>query len=144
MKITYPPIILLASLISQFIIFFSFPIRADLSSLLGLILIFVGISMATISFRLMSKIKTTFIPDGVPEKLVSTGPFKFSRNPIYLGMFLTLFGTAFLMGSVSALLVSLIFVLIINFTWISHEEKKMSEIFGEDWIDYCSKVRRWL
>ena len=54
------------------------------------------------------------------------------------------FGTAFLMGSVSALLVSLIFVLIINFTWISHEEKKMSEIFGEDWIDYCSKVRRWL
>ena len=144
MKITYPPIILLASLITQFIIFFSFPIRADLSSLLGLILIFVGISMATISFRLMSKIKTTFIPDGVPEKLVSTGPFKFSRNPIYLGMFLVLFGTAFLMGSISALLVSLIFALIINFTWISHEEKKMSEIFGEDWIDYCSKVRRWL
>jgi protein-S-isoprenylcysteine O-methyltransferase Ste14 len=144
MKITYPPIILLASLITQFIIFFSFPIRADLSSLLGLILIFVGISMAAISFRLMSKIKTTFIPDGVPEKLVSTGPFKFSRNPIYLGMFLILFGTAFLMGSVSALLVSLIFTLIINFTWISHEEKKMSEIFGEDWINYCSKVRRWL
>ncbi|MFL2753362.1 MAG: methyltransferase family protein [Gammaproteobacteria bacterium] len=144
MKITYPPIILLASLITQFIIFFSFPIRADLTSLLGLILIFVGLSMAAISFRLMSKIKTTFIPDGVPEKLVSTGPFKFSRNPIYLGMFLVLFGTAFLMGSVSALLVSLIFVLIINFTWISHEEKKMSEIFGEDWIDYCSKVRRWL
>jgi protein-S-isoprenylcysteine O-methyltransferase Ste14 len=144
MKITYPPIILLASLITQFIIFFSFPIRADLSSLLGLILIFVGISMAAISFRLMSKIKTTFIPDGVPQKLVSTGPFKFSRNPIYLGMFLILFGTAFLMGSVSALLVSLIFTLIINFTWISHEEKKMSEIFGEDWINYCSKVRRWL
>jgi protein-S-isoprenylcysteine O-methyltransferase Ste14 len=144
MKITYPPIILLASLITQFIIFFSFPIRADLSSLLGLILIFVGISMAAISFRLMSKIKTTFIPDGVPQKLVSTGPFKFSRNPIYLGMFLILFGTAFLMGSVSALLVSLIFTLIINFPWISHEEKKMSEIFGEDWINYCSKVRRWL
>ena len=144
MKITYPPIILLASLITQFIIFFSFPIRADLSSLLGLILIFVGVSMATISFRLMSKIKTTFIPDGIPEKLVSTGPFKFSRNPIYLGMFLILFGTAFLMGSVSALLVSLIFALIINFKWISHEEKKMSEIFGEDWKDYCSKVRRWL
>jgi|TARA_B110000483_G_scaffold239149_1_gene317125 protein-S-isoprenylcysteine O-methyltransferase Ste14 len=144
MKFTYPPIILLISLICQFIIYFSFPIEADLSSLIGLILIFSGLSMAAISFRLMSKIKTTFIPDGTPEKLVSTGPFKISRNPIYLGMFMFLLGVAFMMESVSALLIASIFALIINYTWISHEEKKLAEIFGQNWVEYCSKVRRWL
>jgi protein-S-isoprenylcysteine O-methyltransferase Ste14 len=143
MKVTYPPIILLISLICQFIIYFSFPIAADLSSLLGLILIVSGLSLAAISFRLMSKIKTTFIPDGTPETLISTGPFKISRNPIYLGMFMLLFGVSFLMESISALLIALLFALLINYTWVSHEEKKLAEIFGQDWIEYCSKVRRW-
>ena len=91
----------------------------------------------------MSKIKTTFIPDGTPETLISTGPFKISRNPIYLGMFMLLFGVSFLMESISALLIALLFALLINYTWVSHEEKKLAEIFGQDWIEYCSKVRRW-
>ena len=144
MKITFPPVILLASIVLQIILLFSFPISVDLSSLLGLILILSGISLVLVSFRFMRKMKTTFIPDGTPEVLISSGPFKFSRNPIYLGMLTILVGVAFLMSSLSAIIIAFVFGIIINFTWIAHEEKKLHELFSEDWENYSSKVRRWI
>ena len=144
MKITFPPVILLASIILQIILLFSFPISVDLSSLLGLILILSGISLVFVSLRFMRKMKTTFIPDGTPEVLISSGPFKFSRNPIYLGMLTILVGLAFLMSSLSAIIIAIVFGTIINFTWIAHEEKKLHELFSEDWENYSSKVRRWI
>ena len=144
MKITFPPFILLASIVLQIILLFFFPISVDLSSLLGLILILSGISLVFVSFRFMRKMKTTFIPDGTPEVLISSGPFKFSRNPIYLGMLTVLVGVAFLMSSLSAIIIAFVFGIIINFTWIAHEEKKLHELFSEDWENYSSKVRRWI
>ncbi len=144
MKITFPPIILLASFVLQIVLLFSFPISIDLSSLLGLILVISGISLVFVSFRFMRKMKTTFIPDATPEVLISSGPFRFSRNPIYLGMLTFLVGVAFLMSSLSAIIISFVFGVIINFTWISHEEKKLKELFSEDWETYSSKVRRWI
>lgn len=144
MKITFPPVILLASIVLQIILLFSFPISVDLSSLLGLILILSGISLVFVSLRFMRKMKTTFIPDGTPEVLISSGPFKFSRNPIYLGMLTILVGLAFLMSSLSAIIIAIVFGAIINFTWIAHEEKKLHELFSEDWENYSSKVRRWI
>ena len=144
MKITFPPVILLASIVLQIILLFSFPISVDLRSLLGLILILSGISLVFVSFRFMRKMKTTFIPDGTPEVLISSGPFKFSRNPIYLGMLTVLVGVAFLMSSLSAIIIAFVFGIIINFTWIAHEEKKLHELFSEDWENYSSKVRRWI
>ena len=144
MKITFPPVILLASIVLQIILLFFFPISVDLSSLLGLILILSGISLVFVSFRFMRKMKTTFIPDGTPEVLISSGPFKFSRNPIYLGMLTILVGVAFLMSSLSAIIIAFVFGIIINFTWIAHEEKKLHELFSEDWENYSSKVRRWI
>ena len=144
MKITFPPVILLASIVLQIILLFSFPISVDLSSLLGLILILSGISLVFVSFRFMRKMKTTFIPDGTPEVLISSGPFRFSRNPIYLGMLTILVGIAFLMSSLSAIIIAFVFGIIINFTWIAHEEKKLHELFSEDWENYSSKVRRWI
>ena len=144
MKITFPPVILLASIVLQIILLFSFPISVDLSSLLGLILILSGISLVFVSLRFMRKMKTTFIPDGTPEVLISSGPFKFSRNPIYLGMLTILVGVAFLMSSLSAIIIAIVFGTIINFTWIAHEEKKLHELFSEDWENYSSKVRRWI
>ena len=144
MKITFPPIILLASFVLQITLLFFFPISIDLSFLLGLILIISGISLVFVSFRFMRKMKTTFIPDGTPKVLISSGPFRFSRNPIYLGMLTFLVGVAFLMSSMSAIIISFIFGVIINFTWISHEEKKLKELFSEDWENYSSKVRRWI
>ena len=121
MKITYPPIILLFSLIIQTVLYFTFPMLINLSILLGIFIILTGIFLVYISLKKLSKMETTFIPDGQPNKLVIDGPFRISRNPIYLGMLFILLGTAISLQSLSALLIAFIFFLIINFTWIKHE-----------------------
>ena len=124
MKITYPPIILLCSLIIQTVLYFTYPMLINLSILLGIFIILTGIFLVYISLKKLSKMETTFIPDGQPNKLVIDGPFRISRNPIYLGMLFILLGTAISLQSLSALLIAFIFFLIINFTWIKHEEEK--------------------
>ena len=94
MKITYPPIILLCSLIIQSVLYFTFPMLINLSILLGIFIILTGIFLVYISLKKLSKMETTFIPDGQPNKLVIDGPFRVSRNPNYLGMIFILLGTA--------------------------------------------------
>ena len=144
MKITYPPVILLCGLIAQVVLYFTFPILVNLSILFGILILIIGISLVYISLRKLSKMKTTFIPDGKPEKLVKDGPFRFSRNPIYLGMLLILVGVSISLQSFSSLMISIIFGLIINFTWIKHEEKKLEDIFDSEWEEYSKRTRRWL
>ena len=144
MKITYPPVILLSALIIQSVLYFTYPVLLNLSIFFGIFVVLLGIILVYISLKKLSRMETTFIPDGEPRKLVVDGPFRISRNPTYLGMLLILLGTALSLQSLSSLLVAAVFFLIINFTWIRHEENKLSEIFKEDWQDYSSKTRRWL
>ena len=96
------------------------------------------------SFKELQNNETTYVPDGEPEQLVTTGPFSFSRNPIYLGMFGILLATAFLMQSMSALLIPFLFISIIQNTWIPHEETKLSEKFSDEWGVYAANTKRWL
>ena len=69
-----------------------------------------------------------------------TGPFKFSRNPIYLGMFGIILAIAFLMQSLSSLMIPVLFILILENTWISHEEKKLKEKFNSEWDTIVLKL----
>ena len=144
MKITYPPVILLCALIAQTILYFTFPMLVNLSILLGVFIILTGIFLVYSSLKKLSKMETTFIPDGQPNKLVIDGPFRVSRNPIYLGMLFILLGAAISLQSFSGLLIAFIFFLIINFTWIKHEEEKLDTTFNEEWKEYSEKTRRWL
>ena len=144
MKITYPPVILLCALIAQTILYFTFPMLVNLSILLGVFIILTGIFLVYSSLKKLSKMETTFIPDGQPNKFVIDGPFRVSRNPIYLGMLFILLGAAISLQSFSGLLIAFIFFLIINFTWIKHEEEKLDTTFNEEWKEYSEKTRRWL
>ena len=59
-------------------------------------------------------------------------------------MLFILLGAAISLQSFSGLLVAFIFFLIINFTWIKHEEEKLDTTFNEEWKEYSEKTRRWL
>ena len=144
MKLSFPPVITLACLPGQFILYMMLPLQVNLSLLLGLMLLITSVGLIVISFKELQKNETTYIPDGEPEQLVTTGPFSYSRNPIYLGMFGILIATAFLMQSMSALLIPVLFISILQNTWIPHEETKLSEKFTKDWDDYAAKTKRWL
>tara|TARA_B100001989_G_scaffold110135_1_gene77288 strand:+ start:37 stop:471 length:435 start_codon:yes stop_codon:yes gene_type:complete len=144
MKLSFPPVITLACLGMQFILYLMLPLEVNLSLLLGLILLIGSLTIIVMSFRELKNHETTYIPDGEPEKLVNTGPFKISRNPIYLGMFGILISSAFLMQSISALLIPVLFLSIIQNTWIPHEEEKLKEKFPEEWEQYISSTKKWL
>jgi protein-S-isoprenylcysteine O-methyltransferase Ste14 len=144
MKLTFPPVITLACLIIQILLFNWLPLTVDLSLLFGFLLLVGSIGCIALAARELFKNETTIIPDGQPEKLVTSGPFSFSRNPIYLGMAGILISSACFMQSLSALFIPLIFILIIHKTWIPHEEDKLKEIFGKDWEKYAASTSRWL
>jgi protein-S-isoprenylcysteine O-methyltransferase Ste14 len=90
------------------------------------------------------KADTGLLPFEEATALVTGGIFRFTRNPMYLGMFMMVFGAGFLMGSVGALIPLLIFMLIIRFNFVAGEEHFMEAAFGQQYLDYKSKVRRWI
>ena len=110
MKLSFPPVITLACLGMQFILYMMLPLEVNLSLLLGLILLIGSIALIVMAFKELQNYQTTYIPDGEPEKLVKTGPFKLTRNPIYLGMFGILIASSFLMQSISAMLIPILFL----------------------------------
>ena len=144
MKLSFPPVITLACLGMQFILYMMLPLEVNLSLLLGLILLIGSMALIVMAFKELQNYQTTYIPDGEPEKLVKTGPFKLTRNPIYLGMFGILIASSFLMQSISAILIPILFLSIIENTWIPHEEEKLKEKFPDEWEEYISSTKRWL
>ena len=143
MKLSFPPVITLACLGMQFILYMMLPLEVNLSLLLGLILLIGSMALIVMAFKELQNYQTTYIPDGEPEKLVKTGPFKLTRNPIYLGMFGILIASSFLMQSISAMLIPILFLSIIENTWIPHEEEKLKEKFPDEWEEYISSTKRW-
>lgn len=79
-----------------------------------------------------------------PQKtLITSGPFSFSRNPLYLGGNVFIFlGAVLFLGSPTGLFLTAINILIVEFQ-IRREEKQLEQSFGEEWIRYKKRVRRW-
>jgi len=78
------------------------------------------------------------------NSLVTTGPFRYSRNPLYLGgNVFCFFGASLFLGSPSALVLTTLHLPLVNLM-ISREEKQLERKFGEEWRAYKRRVRRWL
>ncbi len=80
----------------------------------------------------------------VPPKLVTTGPWRYSRNPLYLGLIMIGLGFSILFFSYSDLILTLIGAVLLHLEVVMHEEKVLSEKFGNIYLDYKTKIRRWI
>ena len=85
----------------------------------------------------------------VPTKLptttiVESGPYRFTRNPIYLGMCIGLLGLAIALDNLWLLLMLVPFVLVIHYGVVAREEAYLERKFGDVYRGYRSRVRRWL
>lgn len=110
----------------------------------GFILIIFGFIMAIWADFLFKKRGITIQPYGIPTSLVTTGPFSISRQPIYLGMTTILLGETILLGSLFTFIFPVVFVFLMNMIYIPVEEKNLEAAFGEKYLDYKKKVRRWI
>lgn len=93
------------------------------------------------SFR---RAATSHRPFTVPNELVTTGPFRFSRNPLYLSQLLILTALSALLDSPWVLAFVPVLALALDRFIIPGEEARLSKAFGERYAAYCARVRRWL
>ena len=87
---------------------------------------------------------TTPEPNGVASALLTSGPYRFSRNPLYLALSGLLVSLGFLLDSAWVLLWVPVLVLLLDRLVIAREEVRLRTQFGEDYLAYTRRVRRWL
>jgi protein-S-isoprenylcysteine O-methyltransferase Ste14 len=76
--------------------------------------------------------------------LLTTGVFRLTRNPMYLGYLLILLGVALIVRSVTPYAVILVFAILMHGVFIRVEEQMLEKQFGQAWVEYTQKVRRWV
>jgi protein-S-isoprenylcysteine O-methyltransferase Ste14 len=111
---------------------------------LGPVLAGGGLALILWALLTMRRQRTTHEPFGVPVALVVTGPYAFTRNPMYLGVTGMLLGAALWVGTLPLFFAPLAFSLTMDRSQIPYEEAKLQRIFGQAYDGYCRRVRRWL
>ena len=142
-----PPHIALSALILAFILDYLFPQYRFISGAyryIGVLILALGLSMTFTSFYLFKKNKTPIMPGQKPTFVVMAGPYTFTRNPMYLGVMTALTGAAVYIGNLLAFVSPIIFFMATNFFYVPREEKLMESIFGNKYLNYKKKVRRWI
>lgn len=95
---------------------------------------------AAVEFR---RHRTTLIPGEEPSALVTGGPYRFSRNPIYLADALILVGWCLTQGALIPMVLVPVFMWVIERRFILPEEDRLRAAFGEGFTEWASRVRRW-
>jgi protein-S-isoprenylcysteine O-methyltransferase Ste14 len=112
-------------------------------SYLGIVLMLLSLALMNWTAMQFRKARTSYQLHGEKSVLVTSGPFQFSRNPMYLGMLIWLLGLAVFLGSLIAFLFPALFFLLANFFIIPLEEEEMEKGLGEQIIKDRQRIRRW-
>lgn len=126
----------------------STPFDFDLPSkrtLLGVVVMF-GAALTAYAVAIFRREETTVNPvaPDKAETLVTSGVYRYTRNPMYVGMLLVLSGWVIYLGSAIGALSIVFFVIYMTRFQIQPEERILSDKFGQAYFDYCGEVRRWL
>lgn len=111
---------------------------------LGLLCVIPVAVLAGPAARALTRRGTTLHPFGEPTVLVIDGPYRYSRNPLYLSLAVLLVGVALFLGSLTPFIVVPVFVWAVSTAFIRREEAALVAAFGDPYRDYCRRVRRWL
>ena len=142
-----PPLIYLASIVTGLAIHKARPLRLFADAQAGLL----GSSLTVVSILLFASAVKTFRTAGTPVQarkpttaLVRTGPYRFSRNPIYLAFSLFQLGIAIWISSWWLIATLVGAIAMIHFIVIPREERYLESRFGAEYLDYKASIRRWL
>lgn len=142
-----PPLLLVIIWVAMIGLAFVLPLNENFPLLLqwfGGLASIVGILIAFFGAKTFRRIGTNIKTFDMPQMLVTTGLFAWSRNPMYLGFAICVLGGALALGSIAALVIAIVFCSILDRWYVQFEEAVMLKVFGEDYRAYCAKVRRWL
>jgi protein-S-isoprenylcysteine O-methyltransferase Ste14 len=112
--------------------------------LFGALSVALGIALNLRADKAFRNAKTTVKPFQKSAALVTDGVYRISRHPMYLGFVLILLGLAILLGSLTPFIIVPIFAVVMDRVFIVVEERMLGEKFGQEWLDYRAKARRWM
>jgi protein-S-isoprenylcysteine O-methyltransferase Ste14 len=111
---------------------------------LGAAVLLIGLSVALSAAFAFRRAGTALRPDRPSTRVIARGPYRYSRNPIYLSMFLTIVAAALASNSLWQLAGLAVFYPIIRWGVVAREEAYLARKFGPTYADYVGRVRRWL
>ncbi|HEY3746686.1 MAG TPA: isoprenylcysteine carboxylmethyltransferase family protein [Gemmatimonadaceae bacterium] len=149
MRLPVPWVFMLAYLIGFVVqLYLPIPIRSPeivrAVLIAGLILVVIGVAVAFSALGIFRKRSTTTIPFETPTSLVTSGPYRFTRNPMYVGLTLVYLGVAGTRAEIWPVIVLPVMLAYINFIVIPVEERHLQDAFGDAYANYGARVRRWL
>lgn len=112
--------------------------------LAGGVIACLGLALAVSCFILFARRRTTIMPSGHPSRLVLDGPYRFTRNPMYLALVLSYVGLCLQLGLLWAVALLPLPWLALQRYVIPFEEARLRNEFGRQYSAYCARVRRWL
>jgi protein-S-isoprenylcysteine O-methyltransferase Ste14 len=114
------------------------------SRALGYLLILIGLWIAGWGLMTFARAHTAIIPNKPASSLVDTGPYSFTRNPMYTGLTLQYLGIGIILNWGWSILLLPVVVFLLHRFVIRREERYLSEAFGESYDEYRARVKRWV
>lgn len=124
--------------------FLAAPGLASLQTWLGLVVLAIAIALPVMGFRTFTREGTNVNPFQPALKLVTTGPYKYTRNPMYLGMVLVLLGLSLIFSLEWGLILTPVLWLAYDRLVVAREEAYLTGKFGEPYRAFLGRTRRWL
>ena len=145
----FPPYLILLGLVISFLLEFllyrnQIFDNSIIFRFLGIILTIAAILLFVKSVRIFNLRKEKIHPRSISTQIFKDGPFQFSRNPIYLAMFVLLIGVGLTLNSFWFLYSGLVVAIMIHYGVIIPEENYLEKEFRKDYLEYKKTVRRWL
>ncbi len=145
-KIIIPPVFLLISFILIVLFYFIFPqfnVIPFPYNLAGIFISFIGFGFTGLTWKLFRTYRTTLYFEK-SSSMITEGIFGKTRNPMYIGMFLAILGISVCFMNILGMVIPFVFIILIRILFIPVEEKMMLETFGQEYINYKNRVRRWI
>ena len=145
--IVRPPVVYLSTIALGLLLHFMWPaplVAGSMITLVGATITVLAIAVFTLAVRTMRAAGTP-VPGNQPTvTIVRTGPYGFSRNPIYLALSVFQFGLSLWINSVAVLIMLVPAVALMRFVVIPREERYLETRFDSEYLRYKASVRRWL
>jgi protein-S-isoprenylcysteine O-methyltransferase Ste14 len=145
-----PPFLFLAALALGCLLSLVLPVGPGLASpnglafAVGLIFVAIGLTLGILSIRRFRLAGTSVVPGEPSTALVVEGPYRFTRNPIYIGFVLLYFGLAIILTSVWVLALLIPVLIVLQRGVVEREEVYLERQFGDAYRKYQARVPRWL
>lgn len=145
--IALPPLIYTAAFVVGWLIHLAFPLPimpGRLARVIGVLFMLASFPIAITALRALRQAQTTFDTMKPTTAIVTEGPFRYSRNPLYVSLTLLYLGVALLINALSIVLLVVPVLVVIQHGVIGREEAYLERKFGEEYLSYKARVRRWV